>query len=69
LFIRGIAEMLSLVELGAQALVEEAAEEQDGPDREERESTLHGSLRAWHPLPAYIAFLLCAVNPAARVSC
>ena len=33
--------MPSLAELGAQALVEEPAEEQDCSDREERESTLH----------------------------
>jgi hypothetical protein len=40
LFIRGIAEMLSLVELGAQALEKETAEQEHCPDSVERKSEL-----------------------------
>jgi len=40
--------MLSLVELGAQALVEETAEQEHCPDSEERKSALH---RAHAPDP------------------
>jgi hypothetical protein len=62
LFIRGIAEMLSLVELGAQALVEEAAEQEHCPDSEERK----GALASVGP---DIALLLCQVNPAVGLPC